>query len=327
MIFDNIRRNLTAIFVSAFFILALFCAVTVLDIQQNGNVVTEWKCSVFSGLPDFVPGNVSVAISVVLLLLTGLLLYKINMEHLSVKNREHLLVFLWIIQTGGFAFLHVPTEVHFAVIFILCSCDSLFRMNKKTVGYSEVFMSAMYLGLASMFYSIATYLFVAYIIALYRFKYVEFRDWVIALVGFLMPFYFSTLVSFFVSGDWYYPIHVTLNNLVPDFPLAFPDFSTMQIVFGSLILLLTLAKLVAEIKFGEGTSQKTISSSLIFYIFLMFSVVLFIFFASKSKPVIMIMFTFTTPLLRVLFVIIKKNFLANLIFVILAASSFACLFF
>ncbi|MDR2466477.1 MAG: hypothetical protein LBD35_03700 [Prevotellaceae bacterium] len=327
MIFDNIRRNLTAIFVSAFFALALFCSVTLLDIRQNGTIDREWACSVFSGLPDFIPANASVAVSIALLLLTGLLLYKINMEHLSVKSREHLLVFLWIIQTGGFTFLHVPTEAHFAAIFILCSCDSLFHISKKTIGYSEVFMSAMYLGLASVFCSIAAYLFVAYIIALYRFKYVTFRDWAIAVVGFLMPFYFSSLVSFFVSGSWSYPIRVTLSNLVPEFPVVFPDFSAMQIVFVTLVLLLTLAKILAEMKFGEGLSQKTISSNLIFSIFLLFSVVLFVVFASKSKSILMIIFTFATPLLRVLFVIIKKNFLANLIFAILAACSFACLFF
>ncbi|MDR2382283.1 MAG: hypothetical protein LBD76_00090, partial [Prevotellaceae bacterium] len=213
MIFDNIRRKVSGILLFALLVLLLLYSKELFfGIPEKA----EWRNSVFTGCPDILTGKLSALVSMILVLVAGMLIYKLSFDHISILGREHLLVWLWIVLVGGFSFLHPLSEVHFATVFILLSYDILFNVYKRSSDYKAIFLSSMYLGIATFFYSFVIYLFIPYIITLYRFKIAGFRDWIISIAGFVVPFYFAIFVFHFLDGNWLYPIETTLNNITPD---------------------------------------------------------------------------------------------------------------
>jgi hypothetical protein len=268
-------------------------------------------------------GRISVIISIVLTLFSGLLIYKINCDHLSFNNREHLVVWLWIIQVGGFSFFHTLSEVHFASIFILMSYDQLFCINRKTVDYDKIFLSAMYLGIATLFYNLSLYLFIPHIISLYRFKFALLRDWIISIAGFLTPFYFAVFICHFAVGNWFYPIETTVNNIIPDvLRLQLTDLSATQYIFCIFIFALTIIEILTSSKSqSKGINQKTISCMRSLLGLMFVSILILLFFAPESKLMLYIIFISTTVYIRIVFFKITKNFISNSLFVALIVFS------
>jgi hypothetical protein len=320
MIFDNIRRKVFRILLFALFILSLLY---LRDLFFDIPAKVEWKNSAFTGFPDILSGRLSTLISIIMVLVAGMLIYKINFDHLCITGREHLLVWLWVIQVGGFSFLHPLSGVHFATVFILLSYDTLFDIYRKTVSYKEIFMSSMYLGIATFFYSFAIYLFIPYIILLYRFKIVEFRDWIISSAGFFVPFYFAIFIFHFFGESWLYPIETTIDNIIPDgLSAGITEMKVSQYIFGIFILALIAIEMLMPTKLiRQGMSQKTISCMRSFSGLMFFSILIFLFFTPESKLMIQIILIPSTIYMRILFVKINKNIIANSLFILLATIS------
>jgi hypothetical protein len=314
MILDNIRRRMSRILLFALLVsLLLYSKDLLLGFPDK----VEWQNSLFTVLPDFLYGRLPVIISIVLTLFSGLLIYQINFDHLSFNNREHLSILLWVIQVGGLSFFHTLSEVHFASIFILMSYNQLFHINRKTVDYDKVFLSAMYLGIATIFYNLSLYLFIPHIISLYRFKFALFRDWIISIMGFLTPFYFAIFICHFAIGNWYYPIETTVNNITPDIlSLQLTDLSATQYIFCIFIFVLTIFEILTSSKSqGKGANQKTISCVRSFLGLMFVSILILLFFTPESKFMLYIIFIPTTMYIRILFFKITKNFIANSLFI------------
>lgn len=320
MIFDNIRRKVFRILMFALLILLLLYS---RDLFFDIPDTAEWKHSVFKEFADIFHGRLSLLISMALMLAGGLLIYKINYDNLSFTGREHLLVWLWIIQAGGFSYLHPLSEIHFATVFILLSCNTLFGTYRKQSDNKGIFLSAMYLGMASLFYDCSVYLFIPHIISLYRFKIVKFRDWIISIAGFLVPFYFSIFIFHFSTGNWLYPIESTINGAVPDdLSLRIVEMSVSQYIFCIFILVLLATEILMPAKSrGSGINQKTISCMRSFDMIMYASILIFLLFAPESKLMLQIIIVSTTVRLRILFVKINKNIIANSLFLLLIVAS------
>ncbi|MDR1593322.1 MAG: hypothetical protein LBS43_02400, partial [Prevotellaceae bacterium] len=316
MIFDNIRRKVFRILLFALLILLLLFSNDLLfDIPDK----TEWLNSIFTRLPHILSGQLSPLISILLVLLAGMLIYKLSFDHISITGREHLLVWLWVISVGGFSFLHPLSEVHFATVCILLSYNTLFQIYRKTSDYKEIFMSSMYLGIATAFYSFSIYLFIPYMISLYRFKIAGFRDWIISIAGFLVPFYFAIFIFHFWDGDWLYPIETTINNIIPDdLSVGIVEMTVSQYILCVFISILIFIELLTPMKSTrQGINQKTISCIRSFSTLMLFSILIFLIFSPQSKPMILIMLIPATIYIRILFVKITKNIIANSLFALL----------
>jgi hypothetical protein len=314
MIFDNIRRKVFGILLFALLILLLlYLKDLFFDIPDK----IEWENSVLTGVPDILSGWLSVLISMILVLVAGMLIYKISFDHLSITGREHLLVWLWAILAGGFSFLHPLSEIHFAAVFILLSYDILFNVYRKTADYKVIFISSMYLGIATFFYSFSIYLFIPYIFSLYRFKITGFRDWIISIAGFLVPFYFAIFAFHFLEGNWLYPIESTINNIIPNgLSLKIVEMKVSQYIFCVYIFTLIAVEMLMPMKSTrQGINQKTISCMRSFSILMLFSILIFLLFTPKTKLILYVIFIPATIYLRILFVKINKNIIANLLFI------------
>ncbi|MDR0385646.1 MAG: hypothetical protein LBH60_06175 [Prevotellaceae bacterium] len=320
MIFDNIRRKAFRILLFALLVLLLLYVKDLLDGVPDK---VKWTNSIFAGLPDIFSGQVSTAISIILTLISGMLIYKIGMDHISVAGREHLLVWLWVLQAGGLPFLHPLSEAHFATVFILLSYGTLFNIYRKAADYREIFMSSMYLGIAALFYSFAIYLYIPYIIALYRFKIAELKDWTVSIAGLLDPFYFAIFASWFLMGNWMYPIETTVNNIIPDsLSMKTVEMNMPQYIFCTFISVLVLIEILTPSRLTrQRMNQKTISCLRSVFILMFFSILILLFFPSGGKLMLQIIFIPTTIYLRTLFVKINKSIIANTLFILLITIS------
>jgi hypothetical protein len=320
MIFENIRRKAVRILLIALLVLlSLFSNDLFFDTPDK----TIWENSVFTGLPDIVSPELSILISMILLLTAGMLIYNISFEHLSIFGREHLLVWLWVIMVGGFSFLHPLSGIHFAVVFILLSYNIFFKIYKQTNDYRIIFMAPMYLGIATLFYNFAIYLFIPYIISLYRFKIARLRDWIISLSGLLIPYYFAIFVSYFLNGNWRYPVETTIDNIVPNnFSLQIAEMTTIQYILCITIATLTAIGLCMPLRSSrKGMNQKTISCMRLFSTLLFFSILIFLLFTPESKLLLMIILIPATVYIRILFVKITSNIIANSLLLLLITIS------
>jgi hypothetical protein len=299
-------------------LLALFSKDLFFDIPGKA----EWENSAFTGVSDILSGTLSTLISMILVLVAGMLIYKISCDHSSITGREHLLIWLWIILVGGFSFLHPLMEIHFATIFILLCYNSLFQIYKKTSDYKIIFISSMYLGIATFFCSFSIYLFIPYLIALHRFKIIRFRDWIISIAGFLTPFYFSIFVCHFLAGDWSYSIEKTINNIIPDnFSIGIIPMKTSQYILFIFVFILIAVERLMPLTSRQRINQKTTSFMHSFGSLVLFSIFVFLFFTPERKFMFQIILIPATIYLRMLFIKINKNTIANLLFISLIAIS------
>jgi hypothetical protein len=97
---------------------------------------------------------------------------------------------------------------------------------------------------------------------------------------------------------------------------------TSQYILCAFIAVLVMAGMIISIKSTrQGINQKTISCLRSFSTLMFFSFLIFLIFSSESKLMLQIIFIPVTISLRILFVNINKNIIANSLFILLIAIS------
>jgi hypothetical protein len=160
-------------------------------------------------------------------------------------------------------------------------------------------------------------------ISLHWFKIAGFRDWIISIAGFLVPFYFSIFVSHFLMGNWSYPIEKTINNIsFNNFSIGFAEMEDSQYILCLFIfILIVVGKLIPLKSTRHRANQKTVFCMQSFSTLMFFSTLVFLFFTPESRLMLHIILIPATIYLRILFVKINKNIIANLLFILLIAIS------
>jgi len=307
MIFDNIKRlSLGSVFLSLLMLVG-FCSNTLLNPPEQ----VVWNNSIFLALP-VIPEIVYVIVAILLVLLTGLLLCKIVDNHMPLKRREPLLLLFWTIITGAYTFLHSLSEIHFAVLFVLLSYNKLFSTSKD-VDRASIFLSSMYLGVALLFYSYAVYIYIPLFFSTVKFQPITIKSIIISVVGFLAPLYFSTFFFFFFKDDWFYPIATTINNIIPSFPISLIEMSVFQYIATLFLILLIVFSLALSVKQVGGRSLKSRYCNFSFFNLLVFSAAILLVFP-QNKSTLLILLIPATMLITNIFVRIKRDLYANLLF-------------
>ncbi len=106
-------------------------------------------------------------------------------------------------------YLSLPLIVNFIVIWLLQLLFSIYKTDYSTV---EIFNAAIVLGLGFLFQAEFVLLLLLFLIAVSILKVIHFTDFMVSLIGFLIPFYIYFGISFL------YDDHVSiLNELLKNF--------------------------------------------------------------------------------------------------------------
>lgn len=146
----------------------------------------------------------NVAITLLLIVIQSVTLFYICQSNGFIKRSNFLpaiislLGFSW---NTDFLTLHAVLP---AALFIILALNSLMTMYGQQNAYNKVFLAAFFIGIASLFYMPIAYMLILIWLSLITYRVLSWREYVIALIGFLLPFvyYFSWLYwnDTFIAG-------------------------------------------------------------------------------------------------------------------------------
>lgn len=156
-----------------------------------------------------------------------------------------------------------------ANLFLLLAINKLLSSYRKDIAFSQAFDAGLLISIATLFYFPYIVFFPILGIGLIVFRTFNWREWLISLIGVLIPYIFIIFI-FFWKGTleylWYDKMFYSImrEKPNPDIPESF----YLMVGIGCVILLLALGKLLAN--FGTG-AQKTKKGIILFIWFFIFS--------------------------------------------------------
>lgn len=260
---------------------------------------------------------IQVLIALVLVIILGFLLQKINSQYSFYNVRTILPSYLLILLAGGVSSLHNLHPVYFAAAFFALAIDRSFgAFEKKTIS-SNSFDTGFILGIGSLFYANLILLFPAFIIGL-RIINPEYnwRNLSLSLLGLLLPWIFA-FSYFFVNDNTSQLFHILLLNVGTKNNLLDENLS-LQIYSGFWMFILFVSSLVMLRNFD----REKISTRRYFGVFIILWLSLagiFYFVPFASIEVLVLLAVPSSFIIANLLLSIKSKFWGNFILIIIAA--------
>lgn len=253
--------------------------------------------------------------SLVILLALALIVLQINNRYSFIRVRTMLPAPLFIIMISGLIELHTLHPVYFAAFFVLIAIHRFFSAFDKAKPYSAVFDAGLSLGVAALFYFNIVVLFPAFLFGIpILARETRWREFVIVLLGFLLPFIFALSYAF-VANQLLEVLKIfEINTLSPNnhFKANVP----LQVYLGFLIIL----TLLGSIKIIQQYDTKKVSTRKFFTVFFLLfvtSLASFTFVPATSQEMLVITAIPVTFLVANFFVFLKSRFWGELLFALL----------
>jgi hypothetical protein len=142
-----------------------------------------------------------VTISLALALVIGLsiTLYLIGSVNDILPRENFLPAIVYLFLLSWNSSLSAMNPLLPAGLLIAVSIFTLMRMYGQSEPYRQVFIASALIGLASLFYFPAMYFLIMVWISLVTYRITSWREWIIAFIGFLIPFIY--LISWYFWND------------------------------------------------------------------------------------------------------------------------------
>lgn len=150
-----------------------------------------------------------------------------------------------------------------ASVFILLSLYNLFRLADKDLSRNNIFYTSLYIGIASLFYFPATLFIAIILIGLLTRSYIL-RDFLLIVIGFILPFYFIG-IWFYYQGDLDNYINILLSVFRTKYTLFY--ISTPELIFLAFAIILSIAGFFVWFSSSEYKviKQRRLMNLFIFY--------------------------------------------------------------
>jgi hypothetical protein len=277
---------------------------------ENGNVLFE-PLSRLVANSDFL----QVLSSLFFVLLLAFVIQIINDRFSFIRIRTKLPATLFIIIVSGFTQLHTMHPVYPAALFLLFAIYSLFSTFEKTKPYSNIFNAGFLIGVGTLFYFNLIILFPVFfigIIILRRER--NWREFMILLIGFFVPFIFAFSYTVFTEQTL-----EMLKTFEENIVTPVNHFRT-NIPLHVLLTFLVLLTVTGSIKILQQYDSKKVSTRKYFTIFsflFLFSMLSFVFIPVTSQEMLVIVSIPVTYLISNLFVFMKSRFWSEFLFLML----------
>lgn len=136
----------------------------------------------------------------------GYLLLWLNRKYLFLETRTFfpLLFFMMIPPLNGFQYIISP--VNLTLPFIILTLDRFISSYRKNAVDSSWFMAGFWIGIATLIWIHSLFFLIIVFAGLFIFRPFYFREWIITILGFLTPWYFSAGIYFLahmqLHGFW-----------------------------------------------------------------------------------------------------------------------------
>jgi hypothetical protein len=133
----------------------------------------------------------SIILGLILLILTAILIQRINVEYGFFRIKTLLPGIIFILVTGGFQEMRNFHPVYIAIIFLLVAIYRLFSAFDQRKPYSEIFDACFLLGISSLFYLNMLTLLPAFIAGgSILGRETRWREILVSIIGFITPWLF-----------------------------------------------------------------------------------------------------------------------------------------
>lgn len=191
------------------------------------------------------PGTrLAVIIGFILMGLQTFLLERLNNIFILVEKRSYLPVIFFFFLSSAFVSLQRLTPAIVANLFILLALFRLFHAYKKNKAFSNIFDASLLISTGSLFYSGLIYLIIVVWVGVAILRPFNLREWIISLVGFLVPYAFTFFFYFYTDN-----LDVLLTMLESQFQY-FSQFKNLTIpnyAYLGLVLFISLGAMLGFI--------------------------------------------------------------------------------
>jgi hypothetical protein len=201
----------------------------------------------YSFLAEILASHIYLASSLALLLVVGLslMLYFIGSVNdiLPRENFVPALFYLFLLSWNS-QLLNMNPLLPAAVLIIL-SVYTLMKMYGQPEPYRQVFKASASIGLASLFYLPSMYFLIMIWISLVTYRIASWREWMIALIGFLIPFIY--LISWYFWNDEFFIGIQKIVSSIDDPGITFKGVQQFEIAWMVVTFLLLSITLIAGV--------------------------------------------------------------------------------
>lgn len=267
-----------------------------------------------------VNSTASVLSAFILVLILAFLLIQFNKKHILINYRTYLPAFFYVIISGSFVKLHRLNPVIIGCLFIFIAVHFIFSTYRKDYALNRVYLAGFFIAIASLIWAPFTVFILILFISLLVLRPFIGREWVVAVLGFTTPFLFA-FVFYFVFFDQHF--NVLLENFQQSFELTKPAYDlhfSYYIFYGFLAFLIIIASYTVAANFQKKKIKTRKYFEINWWLFFI-SLLLFIFFKNVSFEILYIMSIPLAFLLTDFFYTIKRQWLLNVILVILIGST------
>lgn len=260
-----------------------------------------------------------VILSLIIVFFVAVLIQQINSRFSLIKTRTKLPMVIFIIIIGGFTFMHTLHPVLFAAIFTLLGINSLLSIFNNSEPQLDIFNAGLFIAIGTLFYFNLIVLLPAFLIAISILRRERnWREFLIVIIGFIIPFLFALSYAFFTDqlSEAFLNFQKNIITPVNHFKTNYP----LQGFLGFMIFL----TLIGSIKIMQQYDSRKVSTRKnyqVFFVVFLFSMLGFIFIPGTSQEMLVIVVLPVTFLISNLFVSIESGFWRELLFTLLLGTA------
>lgn len=266
----------------------------------------------YSPLNQLLSGSplINNAVAVVFVILLSFMILRLNTVYDFIQIRTFLPSNIFVLIVSGLLSLHTLHPVYFGAFFLLLCVDRIFNAYESKKANSNSFDSGFYLAVGSLFYLNLIFYFPVIWIGLFLLrKNREWRDFVLSLVGMLLPWLFA--FSWYFLTDSVDELRtVVVQNMITSTSFLQGNIS-FQVYLGFLMVITLWSSLFLLVQY-DAKKISTRKYFQIFFVIFLISVILFFLVPAASQEILVIMAVPLTFFISDYLIALKSQFWGNL---------------
>ncbi len=195
-------------------------------------------------------GTISKLLILVLVIINGLWLSRLNTKFILTDGRTYLPTFLFLITVSAYQPLQQLNPVVFVCILLTYCVEIMYDSYKKEGLALKFFQAAFLVSLASLFYARSAFMMFIIWAGLSILRSFNWREWAFTIIGFAVPYIFLFSWYYLSGQDLQEKGLYIILNLMPDRNTE--PFGTYYLIFFGYLLLLLLMASLRMVKIYQG---------------------------------------------------------------------------
>lgn len=264
-------------------------------------------------------------IALLLILIIAIIILIIHSKYNFLRKRTMISATLFVIMAGGLTHIHSLHPVYFGAGLVILSLYRLFSAYDQPKPYSAAFDAGFLLSLATLFYYSLVVLLPALIIGIgILSRDNRWREYMVVLIGFILPLLFALSYSFFVDQ-----LPEFLNGFEEGLLYSSKKVSVPLAIKAFLIVLgvIVFTGSYSILRAYDSMKVSTRKYFIVLFIVFISSVAAYVFLPAVSTAMLLISMIPVAFLVTNFFMFLKSELLGNVMFLMLLIVVIAAQFF